>query len=45
MLEPQGIGPVHDDILLAKLRRGQCIKVELHAHKGIGKVRRPYAGV
>lgn len=44
--EPQGTqaerfavpaGPVHDDILLAKLAPGQTIDVELHAVKGIGK--------
>lgn len=31
------IRPVHDDILIAKLRPGQEIDVELHCHKGIGK--------
>eukprot|EP00736_Rhodelphis_marinus_P001137 Rmarinus@m.3736 len=34
---PEGIGPVHDDIVLTKLRPGQSVKVELHAYKGIGK--------
>eukprot|EP00735_Rhodelphis_limneticus_P002251 TRINITY_DN13054_c0_g1::TRINITY_DN13054_c0_g1_i1::g.10663::m.10663 TRINITY_DN13054_c0_g1::TRINITY_DN13054_c0_g1_i1::g.10663 ORF type:complete len:355 (-),score=83.54,sp/O15160/RPAC1_HUMAN/53.51/3e-100,RNA_pol_A_bac/PF01000.21/3e-29,RNA_pol_L/PF01193.19/7.9e-18,Fer4_7/PF12838.2/0.051 TRINITY_DN13054_c0_g1_i1:561-1577(-) len=34
---PMGVSPVHEDILIAKLRPGQRIKVELHAHKGIGK--------
>ena len=29
--------PVHPDILIAKLRPGQCIDVQLHAEKGIGK--------
>ncbi|KAL1927088.1 hypothetical protein VTP01DRAFT_5051 [Rhizomucor pusillus] len=31
------IRPVHDDILIAKLRPGQEIDMELHCHKGIGK--------
>eukprot|EP00126_Sphaerothecum_destruens_P015757 Sdes_comp9797_c0_seq1m1330 len=31
------IRPVHDDILLAKLRPGQEIECELHCEKGIGK--------
>lgn len=31
------IRPVHDDILIAKLRPGQEIDVELHCCKGIGK--------
>lgn len=34
---PDGILPVHDDILLAKLRPGQEINIELHCVKGIGK--------
>lgn len=28
---------VHDDILLAKLRPGQCIVLEGHCAKGVGK--------
>lgn len=31
------IKPVHDDIIIAKLRPGQCIEAELHIQKGIGK--------
>ncbi|ORX59736.1 hypothetical protein DM01DRAFT_1381268 [Hesseltinella vesiculosa] len=31
------IGPVYDDILLAKLRPGQEIEMELHCTKGIGR--------
>ncbi|KAI7884417.1 hypothetical protein K492DRAFT_191856 [Lichtheimia hyalospora FSU 10163] len=31
------IRPVQDDILIAKLRPGQEIDMELHCHKGVGK--------
>lgn len=34
---PQGIRPVHEDILLAKLRPGQVIELEAHARRGYGK--------
>ncbi|KAL9611014.1 MAG: hypothetical protein Q9204_009046, partial [Flavoplaca sp. TL-2023a] len=34
--EANGIRPVHPDILLAKMRPGQCIDMELHCIKGIG---------
>ena len=33
---PEGIGPVHDDILLAKLSLGQEIELEAHCTKGNG---------
>lgn len=36
-LFPTRPGPIHKDILLAKLRPGQRISVECHAVKGIGK--------
>ncbi|CAN0033639.1 unnamed protein product, partial [Ectocarpus sp. 13 AM-2016] len=32
-----GLRPVHDDILIAKLRPGQEIVAEMHCRKGIGK--------
>jgi len=34
---PDGIRPIHEDILLAKLRPGQTIELEAHARKGEGK--------
>lgn len=33
----QGIRPVHEDILLAKLRPGQVIELEAHGRRGVGK--------
>jgi DNA-directed RNA polymerase I and III subunit RPAC1 len=32
-----GIRPIHEDILIAKMRPGQTIELEAHARKGIGK--------
>lgn len=37
MFEKAAPRPVHDDILLAKLRPGQTIQLEAHCVKGIGK--------
>jgi DNA-directed RNA polymerase I and III subunit RPAC1 len=34
---PKGIRPVHEDILLAKLRPGQVIELEAHGRRGVGK--------
>jgi len=42
---PDGIRPVHDDILLAKLRPGQTIELEAHARLGDGKDHGKYSPV
>lgn len=42
---PNGIKPVHDDILLAKLRPGQSIELEAHAHWGTGQDHAKYSPV
>jgi DNA-directed RNA polymerase I and III subunit RPAC1 len=34
---PEGIAPVHDDIVIAKLKPGQRIEFEAHCVKGVGK--------
>ncbi|KAL8647575.1 MAG: hypothetical protein Q9210_005478 [Variospora velana] len=34
--EPNAVRSVHPDILLAKMRPGQCINMEMHCIKGIG---------
>lgn len=39
------IRPVHEDILIAKLRPGQTIDLEAHARKGIGKDHAKYSPV
>lgn len=33
----EGVRPVHDDIVITKLRPGQRIEFEAHCRKGIGK--------
>jgi DNA-directed RNA polymerase I and III subunit RPAC1 len=42
---PKGIRPIHEDILLAKLRPGQCIELEAHARRGVGKDHAKYSPV
>ena len=37
MFEGKDVGPVEDDILIAKLRPGQEIDVKMIACKGIGR--------
>lgn len=34
---PEGVRPVHDDIVVAQLKPGQRIELEAHCRKGIGK--------
>jgi DNA-directed RNA polymerase I and III subunit RPAC1 len=36
-LFPDGVFPVHDDILIAELSPGQNIRLSCYAHKGIGR--------
>jgi len=40
-----GIRPVHEDILLAKLRPGQVIELEAHGRRGVGKDHAKYSPV
>lgn len=42
---PNGIRPIHDDILIAKLRPGQAIEFEAHGRVGIGKDHAKYSPV
>ena len=42
---PEGIKPVHGDILVAKLRPGQKIEMEAHAHVGTGQDHAKYSPV
>ncbi|GKZ00713.1 hypothetical protein MPSEU_001023200 [Mayamaea pseudoterrestris] len=39
------IGPIHGDILIAKLRPGQAIELEAHGRRGIGKDHAKYSPV
>lgn len=41
----EGIHPVHDDIVLAKLRPGQRIEFEAHCRRGVGKDHTKYSPV
>ncbi|KAI9011884.1 DNA-directed RNA polymerase [Phycomyces nitens] len=41
----QPVRPVHDDILLAKLRPGQEVDMELHCHKGQGQTHAKWSPV
>lgn len=34
----EGVAPVHDDIVVAKLKPGQRIEFEAHCRKGVGKL-------
>lgn len=34
---PEGVAPVHDDIVVAKLKPGQRIEFEAHCRKGVGE--------
>lgn len=43
-LVPEGVRPVHDDILIAKLRPGQAIELECHCIKGVRLLGRGYQG-
>lgn len=42
---PEGVKPVHDDIVVAKLRPGQRIEFEAHCRKGVGKDHTKYSPV
>ena len=39
------VAPLHPDILIAKLRPGQAIQLEAHAHRGIGQDHAKYSPV
>jgi len=42
---PEGVAPVHDDIVVAKLKPGQRIEFEAHCRKGVGKDHTKYSPV
>jgi DNA-directed RNA polymerase I and III subunit RPAC1 len=39
-MDTEGVAPVHDDIVVAKLKPGQRIEFEAHCRKGVGKALR-----
>eukprot|EP00601_Ochromonadales_sp_CCMP2298_P037224 CAMPEP_0173362984 /NCGR_PEP_ID=MMETSP1144-20121109/22131_1 /TAXON_ID=483371 /ORGANISM="non described non described, Strain CCMP2298" /LENGTH=246 /DNA_ID=CAMNT_0014312879 /DNA_START=373 /DNA_END=1110 /DNA_ORIENTATION=- len=41
----EGVAPVHDDIVVAKLKPGQRIEFEAHCRKGVGKDHTKYSPV
>jgi DNA-directed RNA polymerase I and III subunit RPAC1 len=45
MIVAEGIRPVHDDIVLAKLRSVQRIEFEAHFRRGVGKDHTKYSPV
>lgn len=44
-LGAEEVGPVHDDIVIAKLAPGQVINLECHAVKGVGKAHAKWSPV
>lgn len=42
---PEGVKPVHDDIVIAKLKPGQRIEFEAHCRKGVAKDHTKYSPV
>lgn len=42
---PDGVAPVHEDIVVAKLKPGQRIEFEAHCRKGVGKDHQKFSPV